>query len=248
MTAMIEDLDAYKTAYTPQFPYHHDEELLLRAYSEKIVGRLKRRQDLHVLSLGIGGRTVSTTLRRELDIAEYHIIEGSGEIIAAYREATSPPENVIIHHARFETVALQGGFDAIEMGFVLEHVDDPGQILRRFRGFLKPRGILFTAVPNARSLHRLLGHAAGLLSDLYSLSPSDLELGHKRYFDAQSFEQTVTDAGYSVTERYGLVLKPLAAAQLRLLDLPPTTERAFIDVGYPLPDICNGVMLTATPA
>lgn len=243
---MTENLDAYKTAYTPQFPYHHDEELLLRAYSGKIVAHLKDRHHLRLLSLGIGGQTVSSTLRRELDVAEYHIVEGAGEIITTYREATSPPENVIIHHDRFETFVPDGRFDAIEMGFVLEHVDDPAQILRRYRDCLGPGGTLFTAVPNARSLHRLVGHAAGLLGDLYALSPSDLELGHKRYFDAQTFEQTVVEAGYVVAERYGLVLKPLATAQLQSLDLSPALEHAFIDTGYPLPDICNGIMLTAT--
>lgn len=245
---MTENLDAYKSAYTPDFPYHHDEELLLQAYSEKIISSLAGRRGLRVLSLGIGGQTVSMTLRGMLDIAEYHIVEGSGAIIATYRESTSPPANVIIHHDRFETIHLEGDFDAIEMGFVLEHVDDPTRILHRFRAFLKPDGMLFTAVPNARSLHRLLGHAAGLLPDLYALSPSDLELGHKRYFDARTFEEAVGTAGYTITQRHGLVLKPLSTAQLRSMDFPAAVERAFIDVGYSLPDISNGIMLTATPA
>lgn len=245
---MTENLDAYKAAYTPQFPYHHDEELLLEAYAARIVAHLGKRRGLRVLSLGIGGQTVSSTLRSKLDIAEYHIVEGSGDIIAAYREATSPPANVIIHHDRFETVSLDNPFDAIEMGFVLEHVDDPSLVLRRFRGFLKPDGTLFTAVPNARSLHRLLGHAAGLLADLYALSPSDLELGHKRYFDAGTFETAVAKAGYRIQDRCGLVLKPLTTSQLRSLGLPSAIERAFVDVGYTLPEICNGIMLTAIPA
>lgn len=245
---MTENLDAYKSAYTPQFPYHHDEELLLQAYSGKIVSRLENRQSLRLLSLGIGGQTVSATLRAKLDIAEYHIIEGSGDIIAAYRTATSPPANVIIHHDRFETASLEGGFDAIEMGFVLEHVDDPALVLRRYRQFLKADGILFTAVPNARSLHRLLGHAAGMLTDLYALSPSDRDLGHKRYFDAPIFEEVVSNAGFTIIQRHGLVLKPLATAQLQSLDFSPAIEGAFIEVGYSLPDICNGIMLTAKPA
>lgn len=246
---MIENLDAYKTAYTPQFAYHRDEELLLQAYSAKIASTLRGRRSLRLLSLGIGGQTVSTTLRNQLDITEYHIVEGSGEIIAAYRAATSPPDNVIIHHDRFENIDLdEHGFDAIEMGFVLEHVDDPDAVLRRFRAFLKPGGALFTAVPNARSLHRLVGHAAGLLQDLYALSSADLELGHKRYFDACSFEAAVAAGGYTITQRWGLVLKPLTSAQLASLSLPATTQQAFIDAGYPLHEICNGIMLVAHPA
>lgn len=246
---MKEDLDEYRQAYTPQFPYHHDEELLLRAYSTKIVDHLRNRAGLRLLSLGIGGQTVSTTLREEIKPLEYHIVEGSAQIIEAYRQATRPPPNTVIHHAYFEEVDLPASaFDAIEMGFVLEHVDDPGTILSRFRAFLKPRGTLFVAVPNARSLHRLLGHAAGFLQDLYSLSASDLALGHKRYFDAGSIARLVEQSGYAIAEQSGLVLKPLTSGQLQSLALEWRIEQAFIDVGYVLPDVCNGIMLVAHPA
>lgn len=243
---MSENLDAYQQAYTARFPYHHDEQLLLRAYSAKIVEQLQGRQGLRLLSLGIGGQLVSTALREQLQPAEYHIIEGSRGIIERYRSATRPPASVIIHHGRFEEVEPPGGpFDAIEMGFVLEHVDNAGLVLRRFRAFLKPHGVLFTAVPNARSLHRLLGQAAGFMPDLYALSASDRALGHKRYFDAASFQRSVENAGYKVAQRLGLVLKPLTTGQLASLALTPQVEQAFIDVGYTLPDICNGIMLIA---
>lgn len=246
---MKENLNAYRQAYTPAFPYHHDEDLLLRAYSSAIVESLHGRTGLRLLSLGIGGQLVSATLREQIKPVEYHIVEGSTDIIDAYRKATNPPASTIIHHAYFEEIELpEASFDAIEMGFVLEHVDNPDAVLRRFRAFLKPGGTLFTAVPNARSLHRLLGHAAGFLPDLYSLSPSDRALGHKRYFDAASFQQAVEAAGYRVTDRRGLVLKPLTTGQLASLQLDAQIEQAFIDVGYVLPDVCNGIMLVAHPA
>lgn len=243
---MKENLDDYRQAYTPEFAYHHDEDLLLRAYSAVIVEKLRGRTNLRLLSLGIGGQLVSATLREQVRPIEYHIVEGSPEIIRKYRQTTNPPANVIIHHAYFEEVELpEAGFDAIEMGFVLEHVDDADVVLRRFLRFLKPGGSLFTAVPNAHSLHRLLGHSAGFLPDLYSLSSSDRALGHKRYFDAASFQQAVEEAGYRVTDRRGLVLKPLTTGQLASLQLDPKIEQAFIDVGYTLPDVCNGIMLVA---
>ena len=245
---MQEDLNAYQGAYTEQFPYHRDEEALLAAYARKIVERLQGQRALRVLSLGIGGQRVSQAIRDRLDVTDYHILEGSADIIARYRAETSPPAHVTIHHTYFEQAHFDRPFDAIEMGFVLEHVDDPGLILRRFRAFLKPAGILFAAVPNARSLHRLLGHSAGLLTDLYALSQYDRELGHKRYFDSDSISRLVEDSGYAILDKVGLVLKPLTTSQLQQLSLAPGIENALIDVGYGLPDICNGVLLTARPA
>ena len=245
---MQEDLNAYQGAYTEQFPYHRDEEALLAAYARKIVEQLQGQRALRVLSLGIGGQRVSQAIRDRLDVTDYHILEGSADIIARYRAETSPPAHVTIHHTYFEQAHFDRPFDAIEMGFVLEHVDDPGLILRRFRAFLKPTGVLFAAVPNARSLHRLLGHSAGLLTDLYALSECDRELGHKRYFDSDSISRLVEDSGYTILDKVGLVLKPLTTSQLQQLSLAPGIENALIDVGYGLPDICNGVLLTARPA
>ena len=245
---MQEDLNAYQGAYTEQFPYHRDEESLLAAYARKIIERLQGQRGLRVLSLGIGGQRVSQAIRDRLDVTDYHILEGSADIIARYRAETSPPAHVSIHHTYFEQAHFDQPFDAIEMGFMLEHVDDPGLILRRFRAFLKPTGVLFAAVPNARSLHRLLGHSAGLLTDLYALSQYDRELGHKRYFDNASISRLVEESGYAILDKVGLVLKPLTTSQLQQLSLAPGIEDALINVGYELPDICNGVLLTARPA
>jgi len=245
---MNEDLNAYKEAYTERFPYHWDEELLLKAYARKIVEQLGQRRNLRVLSLGIGGQRVSRTIREELDVSEYHILEGSEDIIERYCTETSPPSNVVIHHTYFEMADFDAPFDVIEMGFVLEHVDDPGLILRKFRPLLKSNGLLFAAVPNARSLHRLLGHSAGLLQDLYALSQYDLKLGHKRYFDCEMITRLVRDSGYAILETLGLALKPLTTGHLLQLGLDVRIENAFIDVGYEYPDIANGILLLAKPA
>jgi hypothetical protein len=103
-------------------------------------------------------------------------------------------------------------------------------------------------VPNARSLHRLLGHSAGFLADLHALSQHDRELGHKRYFDSDSISHLVEESGYVILDKVGLVLKPLTTSQLQQLSLGPSVEKAFIDVGYDMPEICNGILLTARPA
>jgi 2-polyprenyl-3-methyl-5-hydroxy-6-metoxy-1,4-benzoquinol methylase len=129
---------------------------------------------------------------------------------------------------------------------VLEHVDDPELVLRRYVAALAPGGTLVIVVPNARALHRLFGAAAGLLPDLYQLSPADLALGHKRYFDLASITQLVLDAGLRVTSTQGVYLKCLTAQQLRSLSLPPEVIQAFMQVGVQHPAIANAIYLEAT--
>ncbi len=241
-----ENLNVYAAAYTETFPYHWDETLLLRAYVGKLLEHLEVKEPERLLSLGIGGQLVSSALSNRFGEAEYHIVEGSDEIISNYRAQVNPPASVQIHHAYFEDAHFpHTHFDAIEMGFVLEHVDDPLFVLKHFRNCLTQNGLLFVAVPNARSLHRLLGQAAGLLDNIYALSASDLDLGHKRYFDAESIAALVEEAGYCVKHRHGLVMKPLTTSQLIGIHPDARLEQAFISVGYDLPDLANGVLIVA---
>ena len=77
----------------------------------------------------------------------------------------------------------------------------------RYAGFLAPGGVAAIAVPNARSLHRLVGQRAGLLDDLYRLSEHDLALGHRRYFDRERLVALVEGAGLRVAGCEGILLK-----------------------------------------
>src|SRR5208282_1346221 len=119
----------------------------------------------------------------------------------------------------FESFEGEERFDVIVMGFILEHVDKPAEILARYRRFLAPNGTLFATVPNMESMNRRLGHLAGLLPDLGALSENDLLLGHKRYYTVNSLKVELRDAGYNVERVEGIYLKPITTLQLISLNL-----------------------------
>lgn len=105
---------------------------------------------------------------------------------------------------------------------------------------------MVVVVPNARSLHRLLGQAAGLLDDVHRLSPEDLELGHQRYFDLDSLRRLVEGAGLRIVSAEGIFLKCLPTAQLERLALPPEVGDAFFTLGASYPDLANAIYLETT--
>ena len=241
------ELDRLKGAYGPGFRFHGENLDMLAWYVERMTAALARANARTLVSLGIGhgvvGRAILGGLASRLD--RYTVVEGSPEAVAAFRASTAVPANVRLVTGFFEEFDPGEPVDAVEMGFVLEHVDDPGLVLRRYAGFLRPGGTMVVVVPNARALHRRFGHAAGLLDDVYRLSAEDLELGHKRYFDLESATAAVTSAGLTIARTEGVFLKCLTTAQLAALALPDAVRRAFYTVGIDHPDLCNAIYMEA---
>ena len=195
------DLDGQRGAYQPGFRFFGENERSLHWYAERVGALARRTPGGSVVSLGIGHGIVLRHLAKLLEagtIGRYLVVEGSGAAIAELRTALDLPANLGLVESWFERFESSERFDLVEMGFVLEHVDDPALVLRRFRDRLTPTGRIAVAVPNARSLHRLIGHEAGLLSDLYRLSAEDQQLGHQRYFDLSSLRRLLEDAGLTV--------------------------------------------------
>jgi len=134
------------------------------------------------------------------------------------------------------------------MGFILEHVDDPSEILARYRQFLAPHGTLFVAVPNRESMNRRLGHLAGLLPDLSALSENDVLLGHKRYYSVDSLRGELRNAGYDVERVEGIYLKPLTTPQMVSLNLSANLIEALCKLGIDYPELSCGIMAQAKDA
>ena len=134
-------------------------------------------------------------------------------------------------------------FDVIIMGFILEHVDDPLQILRYYRQFLTPNGKMFLAVPNAEALNRRLGHLAGMLDDMTALSENDHLQGHKRFYTVKTFTNDIEEAGYRTVWMEGIYLKPLTTRQMISLKLGEKIIRSMCEIGVNYPELSLGILV-----
>ncbi len=246
----VEQLDSYVKSYTSEFPYSEENHLMLATYGERIARYIHGHQAGAALSLGIGYVEVARCILGKLSngpLKRYVVVDGAPQIIEGFRRSLEPiPEGLELIEGFFETFLPGGQFDVIEAGFILEHVDDPALVLGRLHQFLSPGGRIFIAVPNACSLHRQLGHMAGLLEDMYALSPSDLALGHKRYFDLDTISALVHRAGFKIDKTKGLFLKPFTTAQLGSLNLSPAVWQSLMNVASNYPEISNAIYLEVT--
>lgn len=240
-----ENLDNFNQSYHAEFK-HNDENLWgLERYANFMKDAIKKNNYKSILSLGIGHQIVSDILSEELSysVESYDILEGSQVIIDEFvkNELHKDKINVILTY--FENYNSDKKYDLIEMGFVLEHVDDPQLIINKFKEFLSPNGKLFIGVPNANSLHRLIGYEAGLLSDVHNLSEYDLQLGHKRYFDMDILTEMIQKSGLKITDKKGLFLKPITTSQMKDLGWSRDVVSALLKLGDRFPEISNSIVI-----
>ena len=236
----MSDLDSFVDAYGADFAYSFDNDIMLNWYPSRII---ECHQPVErTLELGVGHGYTCAKFAKHFD--HYEVIDGSKAVIERFH-TQFPDAGLTLHEGYFETFTPRQPFDLIVMGFVLEHVEDPAVILKRYRDFLTPGGKVVVGVPNAESLHRRFGHAAGLLEDMDALGPGDHALGHLRSFNVASLDALLEDCGYRVTSREGIFLKPLMTDQLKSLNLNDDILAGMCAVGRDYPELSAGLLFEA---
>lgn len=234
---MSNSLDKHVAAYQGDNLYDFDNEILLTWYPRRVLKLAAHARSL--LELGLGHGYATDILSRHFE--RHVVLDGSPAVIDNFRARHADCKAEIVE-TWFETYVTDERFDVIVIGFILEHVDDPLLILRRFREFLIPGGRMFLAVPNGEALNRRLGHLAGFLDDLHALSANDRLLGHKRYYTVESLRADVINAGCGVDRLEGIYLKPFTTQQIVSLQLDRKVIDALCVVGIDYPELSCGLL------
>lgn len=233
-------LDDYAVAYGDDSDYAFDNDIMLNWYPRRIIELSNRKSK--VLELGIGhGYTCNHFAE---SFSQYLVIDGSEAVIARFKQQY-PDSKACVTQSYFESYETNQIFDVIVMGFVLEHVDDPGQVLDYYKQFIAPNGRCFVTVPNSESLHRRFGHEAGLLPDMSTIGPGDQAFGHQRLYTVASMTRLLQSCGYQVIRTEGIFLKPLTTSQLRSLELSKEILDGMCEVGVAYPELSAGIFFEA---
>jgi SAM-dependent methyltransferase len=240
---MTRNLDLEASEYSPAGATYTENDLMLNWYPQRITSRLAPHSSILELGLGHG----FTAAHFNVFARRHVILDGSPLVIAQYKQRHPDSTSEIIE-TFFEQFETAERFDAIVMGFVLEHVDDPVAVLSRFRQFLEPEGSLYVAVPNAKSLNRRLGLELGLIDDIYSLNANDRALGHLRQYCVDSLRAQVEGCGYRIGHVEGIYLKPLPLKVLLGLENPEANMQAMLRVGVDFPELCVAILMQAFPS
>jgi 2-polyprenyl-3-methyl-5-hydroxy-6-metoxy-1,4-benzoquinol methylase len=169
------------------------------------------------------------------------VVEGSSVFC---EQIKSRLPSIKVYNSFFESFDCDEKFDNIILGHVLEHVDDPVKVLEHIKTFLKPNGLIFAAVPNAKSIHRQAAVIMNILETEHSLNTLDIHHGHQRVFNPESFREIFTNAKLPITVFGGYWLKPVSNSQIEeswskeMLD-------AFMSLGERYPDIAGEIYIVS---
>ncbi len=155
-------------------------------------------------------------------------------------------------HSLFEEFKSDVRYDYVFASYIMEHVYDPVLVLDMVKRVMKPNGILFIVVPNARALSRQLALHMGLYADLKQLTQNDLKFGHRRVYDRASLNRDIENAGFVNISQGGIMLKILADFQMdKLIEekiLQEPQLMGLYKLGLEYPDLCGSLFSICKPA
>ena len=137
-------------------------------------------------------------------------VDGSKELL----EMIPSYKNHTKIHSFFEDYKPNQKFNTIIMEHILEHVDNPIDIMIRAKEWLSDNGVMILGVPNALSIHRLVAVKMGLLKAPNELNERDYQLGHQRVYSMETFIKDIKEAGLTIIEKGGVFFKPLSNGQI----------------------------------
>jgi len=116
---------------------------------------------------------------------------------------------VTLVNSLFEKVNLPKRYDNIVLTHVLEHLDDPVQVLKRVNDeWLADDGRLFLVCPNANAPSRQIAVKMGLISHNDAVTPAEAAHGHRCTYSLDTLERDAAAAGLKVLHRSGIFSRP----------------------------------------
>jgi 2-polyprenyl-3-methyl-5-hydroxy-6-metoxy-1,4-benzoquinol methylase len=199
-------------------------------------------KDGHGLELGCSDGYMTSLLASKL--VHLDVVDGSSSFLEEAQKRNI--SNVSYYLTLFEEYDSEKRYDYVFASFILEHVLDPNLVLAMAKRVLKPGGLIFLTVPNARALSRQLAMHMNLIQDLKALTNNDLVNGHRRVYDRVSFNRELRQAGLQTVMECGLMIKILADFQMdKLIDhgvLKDLQIDGLYKLGLEYPDLCGALL------
>jgi 2-polyprenyl-3-methyl-5-hydroxy-6-metoxy-1,4-benzoquinol methylase len=132
------------------------------------------------------------------------------------------------------------------MTHVLEHLDNPIEILKRINNeWLTEGGKVFIACPNANAPSRQIAVKMGIISHNSAITESEKEHGHKITYSLDTLQRDVRESGLKILQIGGIFFNGFSNFQWDKILKNDIVSKEFIDgcfqLGKHYPDLCASI-------
>lgn len=245
-TRLQKDLNAISQHYVEGNEF----DTILTPYELMVIKQCLAGNNFLELGCSIG----NSTIRLAKFAASIDVVEGSNENIELAKKKIKKigkqnPVKIVFHNQLWEEFSFENPYSDIMWIRGIEHVKNPGNILKKMADSLKKTaGRLHLVTVNALSLNRRIGVFMGLLGDPHELSDRDIKFGHFKIYDKAQLINLLEQNGYRILRCEGIMLKPLPNSKMyELYKENPKLIDALGLMGKELPDYCTEVYICASP-
>ncbi len=156
----------------------------------------------------------------------FTIVEPSEKFYKNAKELSVNHKNVTCIKEVFEEVAseLDKKYDMIVCSSLLHEVMDPVKLLKAIGMVCNKDTVVHINVPNAYSLHRLLGVEVGLLTDVFAKSEGNIKFQQNTNFDMKRLRDMCEETEMNILEEGSYFIKPFSHMQMAAM-----MEKGIID-------------------
>ena len=230
----VKTLKEISREYISPTPARQVDRRILKFVAGYVIERLKEGS---VLEMGVGDRVWTPLVLKRF--GETSVVDASSELLESLKEFAGLGR-IEKYCSLFEDFSPDVSFDNILCTYVLEHVDDPVEILRRAADWLNPDGGIHLVIPHALSLHRRLAVLMNLQKSPGDLGDSDRHIGHRRCLTHTELDSLVGEAGLKIVERTGLISK--LVPNLLMEKFPDEILDGIVRLGAELPIEYSGTL------
>jgi ubiquinone/menaquinone biosynthesis C-methylase UbiE len=156
-----------------------------------------------VLEMGFGDDLWTALLIKKF--RQSFIIDASSHLLD--KAKTKYGKKVIGIHSLFEDYEPEKKYDTVIASYILEHVLNPVEILKKAHSWVNKNGKIILVVPSANSYHRQLAVAMGMQKRPDELGASDKKIEHRRVYTMSKFRKDIERSGLTIIKEQGLFLK-----------------------------------------
>ena len=236
----MRDIDRYEQVYLQD---NHDfERYQVRYRRKKMLELYEKLPSSHVLEIGCGMEPLFHFVPQD-SFSRWIVVEPAESFFKAACQAAAEDDRIVCLNRFFgeEKTVLEecrkqsdGNFDLIVCTSLLHELENPESFLRGIRALCSTETYVLLNVPNAHSLHRLLGMRSGYIADTHEITGRNKEWQQHRVFDLASLTAFLEHEGFSVDDAGSFFIKPFTHRQMEACLAHHIIDESVLDGFYRL--------------